>query len=67
MINAVFIILFNDLHVFLLLGDPRRPYPQDTEMRAGILGRLSTTGKLSSDDTEGDSSGKGAIGTPSIG
>lgn len=38
--------------MFLLIGDPRRPYPQDIEMRAGILGRLSSTGKVTSDETE---------------
>ena len=31
--------------IFLLflfcVDDPRRPYPQDTEMRAGLLGKLS--------------------------
>lgn len=27
-------------------GDPRRPFPQDIEMRAGILGRLSSGGAL---------------------
>ena len=26
-----------------LVGDPRRPYPQDIEMRAGFLGRLSSS------------------------
>ena len=27
--------------VLIHSGDPRRPYPQDIEMRSGLLGRLS--------------------------
>ena len=27
----------------VIVGDPRRPYPQDIEMRAGFLGRLSSS------------------------
>ena len=27
-------------HFCIYLGDPRRPYPQDIEMRSGLLGRL---------------------------
>lgn len=34
------------------IGDPRRPFPQDVEMRAGILGRLSSTGKLTTVESE---------------
>jgi len=26
--------------LLVILGDPRRPYPQDIEMRSGLLGRL---------------------------
>ena len=26
-------------------GDPRRPFPQDIEMRCGFLGQLMTNGK----------------------
>ena len=29
---------------YFVVGDPRRPYPQDIEMRAGLLGGLQTTG-----------------------
>ena len=30
------------IDMWLPSGDPRRPYPQDIEMRAGFLGRLSS-------------------------
>ena len=29
---------------YFVVDDPRRPYPQDIEMRAGLLGGLQTTG-----------------------
>lgn len=27
--------------VFIVLGDPRRPYPTDLEMRSGLLGQMN--------------------------
>ena len=34
------------------VGDPRRPYPIDMEMKAGVLGRLSAGVHLPSKDSD---------------
>ena len=36
------------------LGDPRRPYPQDIEMRSGWLGRLTEGVAMETDQAVGD-------------
>jgi mediator of RNA polymerase II transcription subunit 4 len=44
-------------------NDPRRPFPQDIEMRAGVLGRLSYSGTLTEASTGAD---QGTIGKENI-
>ena len=38
--------------MIIILGDPRRPYPLDIEMRCGALGQISS--KNSDEDFEAD-------------
>ena len=38
---------FFNMTSYVILGDPRRPYPQDIEMRSGVLGRLPSLGSKS--------------------
>ena len=38
--------------MFIISGDPRRPYPLDIEMRCGALGQISS--KNSDEDFEAD-------------
>ena len=41
---AIVVTMWSWLNIIIpCVGDPRRPYPQDIEMRAGFLGKLSSS------------------------
>lgn len=48
-------MLFPFSLLVLLSGDPRRPYPQDIEMRSGWLGRLVEGAAMETDQPMADS------------
>ena len=51
-------------HTHTLPDDPRRPYPNDIEMRSGVLGQLSSPSPLAPQGSEGVAS-SGTQGGPS--
>lgn len=40
-LRNMFVIFISSYDVHVCVGDPRRPYPTDLEMRSGILGNMS--------------------------
>jgi len=52
------VYIFNVFFIFPSLGDPRRPYPLDIEMRCGALGQLSQKRAGDADITDEKSSDK---------